>query len=54
MKLSAVEREIDNIFSEISSLMTENIKFTTFYFHINLCMQCSIWLTAVETNLWTC
>ena len=42
LKLSAVEREIDNIFCEISSLMTENIKFTPFYFHINLCMQCQI------------
>ena len=28
LKLSAVEREIDIIFCEISSLMTENIKFT--------------------------
>jgi hypothetical protein len=36
LKLSAVEREIDNNFCEISSLMTENIKFTPFYFHVNL------------------
>ena len=42
LKLSAVEREIDNILGEISSLITENIKFTPFYFHINFCMQCSI------------
>ena len=42
LKLLAVEREIDNIFCEISSLMKENIKFTPFYFHINLCMQCQI------------
>jgi hypothetical protein len=40
LKLSAVEPEIDNIVCEISSLMTENIKFISFYFHINLCMQC--------------
>jgi hypothetical protein len=39
LKLSAVEREIDHIFCEMSSLMTENINFTPFYFHINLCMQ---------------
>ena len=39
LKLSAVEREIGNSFCEISSLMTENIKFTPFYFHVNLCMQ---------------
>ena len=42
LKLSVVEREIDNILCEISNLMTENIKFTPFYFHINLCMQCPI------------
>ena len=36
MKLLAVEREIDNIFCEISSLISENINFTPFYFHINL------------------
>ena len=42
LKLSAVEPEIDNIVCEISSLMTENIKFFSFYFHINLCMQCPI------------
>jgi hypothetical protein len=42
LKISAVEREIDNIFCEISSLMTENIKFTPFYFHVNLCMQSPI------------
>ena len=41
LKLSAVEREIDSIFCEIASLMTETIKFTPFYFHINLCMQCT-------------
>jgi hypothetical protein len=35
LKLSAVEREIDNIFCEISSLMKENIKFIPFYFHKN-------------------
>ena len=39
LKLSAVEREIGNSFCEISSLMTENIKFTPFYFHVTLCMQ---------------
>jgi hypothetical protein len=32
LKLSAAELEIDNIVCEISSLMTENIKFTTFLF----------------------
>ena len=42
LKLSVVEHEIYIIFCEISSLMTENIKFTPFYFHINLCMQCPI------------
>ena len=42
LRLSAVERGIDNIFSETSSFITENIKFTLFYFHINLCMQCPI------------
>ena len=42
LKLSAVEREIYNIFGEISSFTTENIKFTPFYFSINLCMQCPI------------
>jgi hypothetical protein len=36
LKLLAVEREIDNIFCEISSLISENINFTPFYFHINL------------------
>jgi hypothetical protein len=39
LKLSAVEREIYNIVGEISSFTTENIKFTPFYFPINLCMQ---------------
>jgi hypothetical protein len=42
LKLSAVKRERDNIFGEISSFITENIKFTPFYFHINHCMQCPI------------
>jgi hypothetical protein len=42
LKLSAAEREIGNIFCEISRFMSENIKFTTFYVHINLCMQCPI------------
>jgi hypothetical protein len=31
LKLSAAELEIDNIVCEISSLMTENIKFTPFF-----------------------
>ena len=31
LKLLAAELEIDNIVCEISSLMTENIKFTTFF-----------------------
>ena len=42
LTLSTVECDIDNIFGEILSLMTENIKFTPLYFHINLCMQCPI------------
>ena len=51
LTLSAVEREIDNILCEISSLMTENIKFTPFYFHINLCIQCPIiWRSSVNLS----
>jgi hypothetical protein len=45
--------EIDNIVCEISSLMTENIKFTPLYFHINLCMQCPIiWRSCQNLIIW--
>ena len=35
LKISAVEREIDNIFCEISSFITEKIKYNPFFFPIN-------------------
>ena len=58
LKLSAVEREIDIIFCEISSLMTENIKFTplhqSLYIMPNhlpiICQNLIIWKLLLSSN----